>query len=657
MSAFETPPRSSGRSRSPRSVRSVAGMMPPASPIRQLDFPAMLHEFAGFSPHFHGVPASPAHAAGGEPDHAALSPVSAPSPGHSPAELAAGIAAPMDVDPDPVILDDDDAEPHDPEDAPPEGAGADGEGAAEKASGTKTYHMVLRLGLKKGFYQKTLRRHDAPFALTPEACGKWQESDKTARTFTVGRTSRARDAEDGMPTLRYQLPSSMCKIQPPSQGEDGAEPGDFIHGYEAVTNAVDWIRNYIAAPRNLSNGDQDVRIGKLTNYIIAPQLDIDGEGAHVHLAIRGKAIPTIALAKLYADTMVSDFMVAFYGLAKENQPASANYTVAISNNWKQRCGYTCHGHQNPWPAIIHGSAFACFTQTEWFEVFVKWQDIVHQKLHIRGPEADRELLRTGAEHVAPTVEELCIRDVEDLIGAGVVLVLTNDRLSLTPIQLGRALKEHKKGSHAWYARANKQRKDTVIQAVLCRNAPTMQEPVRQRYDLQTFTNVPAEITQWLDTNVRGERKDRYPFLVVLDEEGGRGKTQFFLAQEQQALYFKLNVNWSTWNARREGKRFVILDDVPLFGDGSNLNSETRLKAILQGSEDFDVVSKQGAHAWHCVHGIPCVILTNDAELVHSLERRPWFRNHGIYVTITEPLFAAPAPAAAEEPAAVPAAAV
>ena len=113
--------------------------------------------------------------------------------------------------------------------------------------------------------------------------------------------------------------------------------------------------------------------------------------------------------------------------------------------------------------------------------------------------------------------------------------------------------------------------------------------------------------------IQGPRLDRYKALVVYDAAGGKGKTQYFLAIGP-SLYFRGMINFRVWNDRRHVRPepiFLLLDDVDLIGPYSNITSDNRRKAILNGTGSFDLCTSGGAYAYSLTHGLPTVVLTND----------------------------------------------
>ena len=113
--------------------------------------------------------------------------------------------------------------------------------------------------------------------------------------------------------------------------------------------------------------------------------------------------------------------------------------------------------------------------------------------------------------------------------------------------------------------------------------------------------------------IKGPRLDRYKALIVFDAEGGKGKTQYFLTIGP-SVYFRGMINFRAWNDRRHATpepKFLLLDDVDLIGHSSNISSDNRRKAILNGTASFDLCTVGGAHAFSLRHGLPTVALTND----------------------------------------------
>ena len=60
------------------------------------------------------------------------------------------------------------------------------------------------------------------------------------------------------------------------------------------------------------------------------------------------------------------------------------------------------------------------------------------------------------------------------------------------------------------------------------------------------------------------------------------------------------INFRAWNDRRNAipePKFLLLDDVDLIGQASNVSSDNRRKAILNGTASFDLCTVGGAHAF------------------------------------------------------------
>ncbi len=141
--------------------------------------------------------------------------------------------------------------------------------------------------------------------------------------------------------------------------------------------------------------------------------------------------------------------------------------------------------------------------------------------------------------------------------------------------------------------------------------------------------------RYVDEVVHGPRLDRYKALLVLDEAGGKGKTQFFLAAAP-CVYFRLSVNWRSWNTQRSATpepRVLIMDDVDWFGPESNVRTANRKKAILNGTACFSVCTTGGAYAYNIKHGLPVVVLTNDVGVYHAFLRDAYFQHHMEFVRL------------------------
>ena len=141
--------------------------------------------------------------------------------------------------------------------------------------------------------------------------------------------------------------------------------------------------------------------------------------------------------------------------------------------------------------------------------------------------------------------------------------------------------------------------------------------------------------RYVRTHIKAPAKDRYPGLLVFDPVGGHGKTQYFLALGP-CVYFRMQINWNTWNAQRTSEpppEFLLLDDVDLFGAFSNIDSENRRKALINGTGSFDVCTRNGAYS-HCIqHGLPTVMLTNEYATWCSFQSHEYFRNHVVLVPV------------------------
>ena len=138
---------------------------------------------------------------------------------------------------------------------------------------------------------------------------------------------------------------------------------------------------------------------------------------------------------------------------------------------------------------------------------------------------------------------------------------------------------------------------------MIRNDCTIIEAPTVYYALSTFVNVPPTLQEYMDGVVKATRTNRHKFLLLFEEEGSFGKTQYIGAYLTENgikhLYFKCNVSWAAWeadSANPEQSTTVVLDDVALMGSGSNLDLPLR-KSICQGGEGFHVSSSKGANSY------------------------------------------------------------
>ena len=251
-----------------------------------------------------------------------------------------------------------------------------------------------------------------------------------------------------------------------------------------------------------------------------------------------------------------------------------------------------------------------------------------------------------------------------------VLVREHGLVPCSQAALARLLRTHNKASAARFARAKKQQAESITTRVAASLGETVTCAGPQRYDLGSYNNVPQAITDWLDSQVRGPTKDRYPYLprpqptrsgsfvrwpccaarlsccsapavvpaqrraeACARHDGRQGEDTVLQGTAAEGDVFQALRELghlarrrpserrpaccepearaeapalrhgarplrsprpaSHAKAKREGARFVVLDDVS-FTTGRLSDTETR-KAILQGSETFEIVS-QNAHA-------------------------------------------------------------
>jgi hypothetical protein len=500
-----------------------------------------------------------------------------------------------------------------------------------KRTGFHTYHHVLRFCANQAFFESIGKNFDC-FALTLEALDSLKEAGPKIRTHAIGRSHKAGDRSEAIDAgsnyieLQYKLPDLRTDID-----ED-----DFISGFEFGSNVTKWLQKYCARKHLFQKARGDTV--QVQNYIIAPQLDSDGQGAHIHIMSRGRSFTTKADAKAWTDQVCTDLAVHFLGVPFERIPAQACRTIRIADrNMAGHVGYSCHSHENPWPAVFRGWFTHCSAQNH-RETFLQWQDQVHQDRHINTVDKDIANITcfAGDEIKADKVER-CARDIEKLISKGLVKVLAQG-LDCTSHELFRKLLGQELAAGYRIPRMSEAKQKLIINIVCSRNAPEVQALQRSFFAEDTFTNVPAPIQNHVDTVLRGPAKDRYPALVVFDPAGGKGKSQYFLSLSPNVLYYKQNINWNTWNAQRKDAQFCLLDDVDFLGKTSNINVPSLQKSILNGAPDFDICSDKGAKSHHLIHGLPVVVLTNERDLFNFFSTDVYWQNHTVTVELTENLY-------------------
>ena len=146
------------------------------------------------------------------------------------------------------------------------------------------------------------------------------------------------------------------------------------------------------------------------------------------------------------------------------------------------------------------------------------------------------------------------------------------------------------------------------------------------YDISSFTNVPPIIQDFVDNVIKGPVQTRYKALVTLDIEGGKGKTAFFKSVGVPTLYFTGAVIWQAWQKQRAGAQFLCLDDVDVSCRSPLFKTET-LRSVMTGQAKFSVSSPACAHSWELDHGLPCVFLTNNAEILHHFKFDAYFKQY------------------------------
>jgi hypothetical protein len=532
-----------------------------------------------------------------------------------------------------------------PEEVPPEMAGVveaaeDGQEGEKggKGGGRGAYshfHVLVRMGLKKSVFVDKLKKAQGPFELNADAHQRLKEGTKTTITYTMGSTwatSKDNRARPSQLNLKFNAPGTSAKVT----------LDDFVYGREFCEAAVHWVDKYMGMNQKLTDG---TTVRPIINRVLGMQLDEDGEGVHLHVGISGRQLQTKEVTVKYFDEMVGKYSTEIFG-----QPIKpANHVETLRAHDKQhlkRLGYICHSHLNPFPILAKG-CFNKVTPEEWFGMFLKWQTENHIRIHIREVESIRNLATTGRDEVPATAEEICVRQVEELMIEGKL----DPRELITAggfVTVFKTLAAEGKTMHLWFYQQTDHNRKQVMSKALMRFEPPAPAPAS--YALDTFKDIHPTIWTWLRTWVLtppAERpwKGRSPYLVVYEQLGRTGKSNLCEAIGG-AMVFKNNVSWTKWRKDHPKAKFLVLDDVEWFpSSGSNICSIELQKSMLQGAGKFSITSAKGKMDQEMPHGLPAVVLTNVPAVWNYFTsgKIPWFKHNGIFVELTKDMHTPPMP--------------
>lgn len=344
-------------------------------------------------------------------------------------------------------------------------------GNAENTTGSQTQkpqkrtrmrHHTLRLGINANFFNHN-GLGQPPLVLTPEAMQRWMESEKELRKFKCGKIHAPGRGQHGSRTARSDAGPASVDLAwhtPASAVEIGE--ADFVTGFEYESAVSDWLEAYLQLNHEFQKNDPTAYKYKFHNYMFGAQLDKGANGMHYQLMTKIRSDWTAEDAKDWTDKLENDFKQYFLGMdMTDAQPTSSRCTMAKEKHQDQHAGYACHSHKNPW-AVRQRGYFTNKSPEEYFQLFLKWQDHEHRKLHINNVEKDVENLRSGGgEHVQPDEMDLAARDIEDLIAAGLVS-RTKDGVNMTHYELCRVLYYHKKRAGVTFPKMSKTKKDVVV---------------------------------------------------------------------------------------------------------------------------------------------------------------------------------------------------
>ena len=225
----------------------------------------------------------------------------------------------------------------------------------------------------------------------------------------------------------------------------------------------DWLEKYLRLGHDFQQAAPTQYMYKFNNYMFGAQLDKAGNGMHYQLMTKIRTNWTAEDANAWTDKLEYDFMPHFLDLdiTEEEHTSSCRCTMAKEKYQDQHAVYACHAHKNPWTVRQRGT-FPAKNPREYFELFLKWQDHEHRKLHIYNVEKDVENLRSGGgEHVVPDEVELAARDLEDLIAEGQV-ARTKNGINLTFPELCRVFYSAKKRAGVTFPKMTRAKKEVVV---------------------------------------------------------------------------------------------------------------------------------------------------------------------------------------------------
>ena len=343
-----------------------------------------------------------------------------------------------------------------------ENTGTTGSQAQKPQKRTRMRHHTLRLGINAVFFNHN-GLGQPPLVLTPEAQERWMSSEKELRMFKCGKIHAPGRGQHGCRAARSEVgpaPVELAWHTPASAVEIGE--ADFVSGFDFENAVSDWLETYLSLNHAFQKASTTDYQYKVHNYMFGAQLDKGGNGMHYQLMTKVRTDWTADDAKAWTDRLENDFKQHFLGMDMTDMPqTSSRCTMAKEKHQDQHAGYACHSHKNPW-AVRQRGTFTSKTPEEYFQLFLKWQDHEHRKLHINNVEKDVENLRSGGgEHVVPDELDLAARDIEDLIAGGIV-TRTKDGVNLSHCELARALYHHKKRAGVTFPKMTRTKKEVVI---------------------------------------------------------------------------------------------------------------------------------------------------------------------------------------------------
>ncbi len=349
------------------------------------------------------------------------------------------------------------------------GGEGNGQGNKQNKKATRIRHHTLRLGLTAECYHAMQRR--APFALTADKLAEWMESAKMVRRFPCGNGFKP--AKPGKRLAASNEPPTALELiyRTPEQ-EVSLAAKDFLYGYDFESAVTDWIETYLSKGHAFQNGGEGVEPDgehlKVNHYMIGPQLDVSGCGMHYQLITQISSRWDHNAARAWTDQLERCFKQHYLGVEPSSLGGYLSKTTQVKpTNSMQHAGYACHAHEAPWSVRRKGK-FESSSPREFFQMFLKWQETVHKKLHVASVEVDYENMRSGAgDLIVPDDVELCARDIEDLINTA-DLHLNDGGVEETYAAIGRCLYNKKKRGGLSWPRFPKTKKDIIVQIVASR---------------------------------------------------------------------------------------------------------------------------------------------------------------------------------------------